>query len=102
MIEVACPGCGAKVVFRSTASVFMVCEYCRSTLVRRDLDLENLGKMADLKVDGSPMQLGATGAYDSVHFAAAGRIQYRYEQGLWNEGHPIFDAQRGGGIGKAP
>jgi len=99
--EASCPSCGAKIVFRSSASVFAVCEYCRSTLVRRDVDLESLGKMADLKTDGSPMQLGATGVYRSVHFAAAGRIQYRYPQGIWNEWYLIFDDQRGGWLGEA-
>jgi len=101
MTEATCPGCGAKVAFRSTASVFAVCEYCRSTLVRHDLDLENVGKMAELKSDGSPLRLGATGVYDGVHFAAAGRIQYRYAQGLWNEWYLVFDDMRGGWLGEA-
>jgi hypothetical protein len=88
-------------VFRSSASVFAVCEYCRSTLVRHDVDLERLGKMADLKIDGSPLQLGASGAHHSVRFAAVGRIQYRFEQGYWNEWYLLFDDMRGGWLGEA-
>jgi hypothetical protein len=75
-LEVNCPLCGAKVAFRSTGSVVAICAYCKSTLVRHDLDLENVGRMADLKADGSPLQLGSAGAYQraaepigNVHFA---------------------------------
>jgi hypothetical protein len=99
--EANCPACGAKVVFRGSASVVAVCEYCRSTLVRHDANLEDIGKMADLKADGSPLQLGSSGAYRHVHFAAAGRIQYRFEQGLWNEWYLVFDDMRGGWLGEA-
>ena len=99
--EANCPACGAKVFFRGTASVVAVCEYCRSTLVRHDVNLEDVGKMADLKADGSPLQLGSSGAYGGVHFAVAGRIQYRFEQGLWNEWYLVFDDMRGGWLGEA-
>src|SRR6185369_17098049 len=35
-----CPNCGAKITFRWSASVQTVCEYCKSILVRTDVDLE--------------------------------------------------------------
>src|SRR6266702_4317560 len=63
MAVVACPSCGASVDFKSAASILAVCEYCRSTLVRQDINVENIGKMAELKLDGSPLQLGAQGTY---------------------------------------
>src|SRR5204863_411695 len=100
-LETNCPSCGAKIAFRSSASVVAVCEYCRSTLVRHDVDLQQVGKMADLKADGSPLQLGAGGAYAGMHFAVVGRIQYRFEQGLWNEWYLVFDDMRGGWLGEA-
>jgi hypothetical protein len=78
-----------------------VCEYCRSTLVRHDVNLEDVGKMADLKADGSPLQLAASGRYGGAHFAVVGRIQYRYAQGLWNEWYLLFDDMRGGWLGEA-
>jgi hypothetical protein len=99
--EANCPGCGAKVVFRGAASVVAVCDYCRSTLVRHDVNLEDIGKMADLKADGSPLQLGSLGVYRGVRFTVAGRIQYRFEQGLWNEWYLVFDDMRGGWLGEA-
>ena len=57
----ACPSCGAPVVFKSAASIFAVCEYCQSTLVRHDQALEDIGKMAALAEDRSPLQLGSEG-----------------------------------------
>jgi uncharacterized protein DUF4178 len=101
MRTVNCPSCGAKVRFRSAASILAVCEYCKATLVRHDLNLENIGKMAELKTDGSPLQLQAGGEYRQVHFAVVGRIQLRYKQGLWNEWYLLFDDMRGGWLGEA-
>lgn len=90
-----CPSCGAEVVFRSAASIFAVCEYCQSTLVRSDTDeLRNLGKMAALVEDRSPLQLGAEGQWQGVHFAVIGRMQQRYSQGTWNEWYLLFDDMR--------
>ncbi len=99
--EVHCPSCGAPVVFQSAASILAVCEYCRSTLVRHDLDLENVGKMAQLQADGSPPQLRAEGKYRGVSFTVVGRIQLRFEKGLWNEWHLLFDDRRSGWLGEA-
>jgi hypothetical protein len=70
-------------------------------LIRHDLNLEDLGKMAQLQVDGTPVQLGAEGIYRNVHFGVVGRIQLRYDQGLWNEWHLLFDDMRGGWLGEA-
>ena len=99
--EVACPSCGAPVVFQSAASVMAVCEYCSSTLGRHDLDLENIGKMAQLQADGSPLQLRAEGRYQGDSFTVVGRIQLRFEKGLWNEWHLLFDGQRSGWLGES-
>lgn len=96
-----CPSCGAPVVFRSTASILAVCGYCKSTLIRHDQDLENLGRMADLMEDASLLQLGAEGRYRNSHFALIGRIQLRYQQGVWNEWHLLFDNQQSGWLSEA-
>jgi hypothetical protein len=89
------------VVFQSAASVMAVCEYCGSTLVRHDLDLENIGKMAQLQADGSPLQMRAEGRYRGGSFTVVGRIQLRFEKGLWNEWHLLFDDQRSGWLGES-
>jgi ribosomal protein L37AE/L43A len=96
-----CPACGAPVVFQSAASIFAVCEFCQSTLVRHDQALEDIGKMAALVEDRSPLQLGAEGSYQGVHFALIGRIQIEYSQGIWNEWHLMFDDQRNGWLSEA-
>jgi ribosomal protein S27E len=96
-----CPACGAPVVFKSSASFHGVCEFCRSTLVRHGGNLENLGRMADLLEDASPIRLGTEGRFRGVHFAVVGRIQLRYESGLWNEWHLLFDDMRGGWLSDA-
>ncbi len=96
-----CPACGAPVVFKSSASFHGVCEFCRSTLVRHGGNLENLGRMADLLEDASPIRLGTEGRYKGVHFAVIGRIQLRYEAGIWNEWHVLFDDMRSGWLSDA-
>ena len=87
----ACPNCGAPVEFRSAASVFAVCGFCRSTLVRGGADLRRIGASAELFDDFSPLQLGASGRYQGQAFTLIGRLQYRYADGTWNEWHALFD-----------
>ncbi len=100
-LTASCPSCGAPVVFKSASSIFAVCEYCQSTLVRHDTALEDVGKMAALAEDRSPLQLGAEGSYQGVHFALIGRIQIKYSQGYWNEWHLLFDDMRTGWLSEA-
>lgn len=100
-VSAHCPSCGAPVLFKSASSVFAVCEYCQSTLVRHDQDLEDIGKMAALVEDRSPLQLGAEGSFKGVHFALIGRIQIKYSQGIWNEWHLLFDDMRTGWLSEA-
>ncbi len=97
----SCPACGAPVAFKSTASFHAVCEFCRSTLVRHGDNLENLGRMADLIEDASPIQIGSEGRYRDGHFTVIGRIQLRYAVGIWNEWYILFDDQRGGWLSDA-
>jgi ribosomal protein L37AE/L43A len=97
----SCPSCGASVKFRSAASVFAVCEYCTSTLTRRGADVEAIGRMAALQDDATLLQIGSTGVWKGVHFGVIGRIQLRYDAGLWNEWHVMFDDMRTGWLGEA-
>ena len=100
-LTASCPSCGAPVVFKSASSILAVCDYCQSTLVRHDQALEDIGKMAALVEDRSPLQMGAEGSYKEVHFALIGRIQIRYSQGYWNEWHLLFDDMRTGWLSEA-
>lgn len=101
MPEAACPSCGAPVVFKSSISLLAVCPSCASQLFRKDLDLEVLGKAAALIEDGSVVQVGTEGRWKGVPFVAAGRLQMRFDDGLWNEWFLLFDNQDQGWLGEA-
>lgn len=90
MRNVSCPSCGAPFRFRGATSVVGICGYCKATLVRKDADLENIGKQAELLEDDSPIQMGASGRHRNQQFTVVGRIQYRYGAGSWNEWHVLF------------
>jgi hypothetical protein len=100
-VELPCPGCGAKTAFESSISLLAVCEYCRSLMMRSDLNVQDLGKVAELVRDGSPVQLGTRGVYGGRAFAVLGRLQLRYAQGLWNEWFLNFEDATGGWLGEA-
>lgn len=92
----ACPNCGAPVDFRSAASAFAVCSFCKSQIVREGDALRRIGQSAELFDDHSPLQLGAGGLYQGAAFTLVGRLQYRYAEGTWNEWHALFDNGRSG------
>jgi endogenous inhibitor of DNA gyrase (YacG/DUF329 family) len=87
----ACPGCGAPVEFRSAQSAYAVCSFCRSTIVRQGDVLSRTGKMAEVFEDYSPLQIGASGRWESKTFTLVGRLQYKGETGTWTEWHAVFD-----------
>ena len=101
MKTASCPSCGAPVVFKSAASVYAVCEFCRSTLLRDGETLKDLGRMAELMDDPSLIRIGSEGRYKGIHFGVIGRIQLKYEQGLWNEWHILFDDGRNAWLSEA-
>ena len=86
-----CPNCAAKVMFQWSSSVQTVCEYCKSILVRTDLDLKKVGQVADLPPDTSPIQLNTEGIFRNRSFVVIGRILYEYDQGGWNEWHLMMN-----------
>lgn len=101
MITLNCPSCGAEVKFVSKASVFAVCSFCQSTLVRQDMNLESIGKMAQLQDEMSPIQIGTAGMYDGKQFDVIGRLKVTYSDGNWNEWFTIFPDGRTGWLAEA-
>jgi hypothetical protein len=97
----SCPQCGATIQFKFSSAVQTVCEFCRSILVRHDVDLEKVGVVADLPPDVSPIQLGTEGIFGNKAFWVAGRIVYQYEQGGWNEWHIVFSDGTSGWLSDA-
>jgi hypothetical protein len=89
-----CPSCGAPVQLRWSGAAQTVCPFCHSILVRTDLNLEAVGKVADLPPDPSPIQLLTEWTYQSKAFQVTGRILYEYGQGGWNEWHIVFSDGR--------
>ena len=84
-----CPNCGAPLDFKWPSSVQTVCAYCKSIIIRTDVDLQKVGTVADLPPDSSPIQIATEGIYKNKAFTVAGRIIYEYEQGTWNEWHVV-------------
>ena len=101
MLTLSCPACGAALPFKSRVSVFAVCSYCAATVVRHDLELETLGKMAALPPDTSPLQIGTAGQYDGKRFELVGRLKISWEDGTWNEWYALFDDGRDGWLAEA-
>ena len=91
MFRTACPSCGAEVLFRSTISAIAVCEYCQSTVLRNADEVKDIGKIGKVLEDYSPIQIGTSGVFAGRAFTVLGRIQLRYEAGLWNEWYVSFD-----------
>lgn len=87
--------------FRGATSIVAVCAFCKSTLVRKGPQLEDIGKMAELLEDASPIKLGTEGVYRGKAFSVIGRIQYRYGSGVWNEWYCLYDDGREGWLSDA-
>ncbi|MDX2149400.1 MAG: DUF4178 domain-containing protein [Bryobacteraceae bacterium] len=96
-----CPNCGAPVEFRWSSAVQAQCPYCRSILVRHDVDLERVGEYADLPESVSPLQIGSEGVYGGKAFQVVGRVVYEYEDGSWNEWHILFQNGESGWLSDA-
>ena len=96
-----CPNCGAPIRFLWSGAVQTTCEFCRSILVRTDIDIKKVGEVADLPPDASPIQIGAEGVFDNKSFVVVGRIIYEYEQGSWNEWHIVWNDGASGWLADA-
>ena len=101
MLKLSCPACGAEIEFKARVSVFGVCSFCHSMVVRHDMNLENIGKMADLPPDMSPLQLGTRGRFGNSNFELVGRLKLGWEQGHWTEWYALFDNGKEGWLAEA-
>lgn len=101
MQTVSCPSCGAPVEFRSHASVMAVCEFCRAAVIKDAGDVREVGKMSVALEDYSPIQIGTAGNFGGRGFTVVGRIQLRYDRGMWNEWFLLFDDGMSSWLGEA-
>jgi len=70
-------------------------------VVRRDLDVESIGKMAAIPDDMSPLQIGTRGKFLGIGFGIIGRMKLSWSDGFWNEWFVIFDDGRKGWLAEA-
>ncbi len=96
-----CSSCGAPVQFRWSSAVQTICPFCRSILVRTDVDLKNVGTIGDLPPDPSPICLLTEGVYKNKNFQVTGRLVYEYDDGGWNEWHIVFSDGASGWLSDA-
>lgn len=96
-----CPNCGAPIQFRWSSAVQTACPFCKSILVRTDLDVKKVGEVADLPPDPSPIQLLTAGSFRNMKFEVTGRLVYEYEDGGWNEWHIVFSNGSSGWLSDA-
>ncbi len=96
-----CPNCGSTVKFQSQRAPYAVCSACSTMVVRKDLDLESMGAIAECQPDGSPLQLGTQGTAHGKSFQVIGRIQLSYGDGFWNEWYLLYTDGSDGWLGEA-
>jgi hypothetical protein len=70
-------------------------------LVRTDVELQLIGRVGDLPLESSPLQIGSEGQYRGKPFHAIGRILYEYDQGIWSEWHIVFNDNTSGWLSDA-
>lgn len=96
-----CPNCGAPIKFLWADAIQTTCPFCKSILVRRDVNLEKVGEVAELPLDASPIQIGTEGVFEKKAFVVVGRILYEFDRGGWNEWHLRFNDGTSGWLSDA-
>src|SRR5207253_3152706 len=90
-VQVACPSCGAAVVFPVGTGAVAICPYCRSAVLRGDRNVEDLGKVAAIVETGAVLKLGLAGHFDGRKFQLVGRTQMKHAAGgMWDEWYAAF------------
>lgn len=80
-------------LFSAGSTLVAVCPACRSAVARRGVDLEAIGRVAELVPTGSAFRIGATGnpRKGLGPFRVVGRLQLSFGQGTWDEWHVAFE-----------
>ena len=101
MLQINCPNCGAKVTFRAGETVYAVCDHCATGLVRDDVHIESIGKVAVLQDSWSPLQIGTEGDFDGGHFFVVGKVVFEFDSGNWSEWFLSYNDGRTGWMTEA-
>jgi DNA-directed RNA polymerase subunit RPC12/RpoP len=65
------------------------------------MDLESLGKMAQLPDDISPLKIGSQGKFKNTRFEVIGRLKIAWSEGYWNEWFLLFEDGKQGWLAEA-
>lgn len=96
-----CPNCGGPVEFKLGSSLTCVCEYCRFAIVRTELSVEAIGKVAQLVPTAPIMAVGDRGSLDGRGFEVGGRLQLDHGAGPWDEWYIAYEDGSWGWLAKA-
>ena len=79
--------------FRAGSTLVSVCPQCRSAVARKGVDLQAIGKVAELVPTSSPFRLGLSAKPKKGvrPFTFVGRLQLSTGEGAWDEWHVLFD-----------
>ncbi|MCJ2184201.1 DUF4178 domain-containing protein [Novosphingobium sp. 1949] len=85
MPSITCPSCGAGLEASSAALPYSTCPYCQSLVLHSALGVEDMGKVAVLPFDMSPVQLGTRFRVEGQALTTLGRVRWGWSGGAWNE-----------------
>nr|WP_214648233.1 DUF4178 domain-containing protein [Novosphingobium aerophilum] len=80
-----CPSCGAEVPVRGAALPYATCPYCQTLILHDARGVEEVGKVAVLPFDVSPIQLGTVLRPGDQRLTVVGRVRWAWSGGSWNE-----------------
>ena len=91
----SCPNCGAEILFSAGSSLVAVCRQCRAAVARKGVNLEAIGKVAELVPTSSPFKVGmsARPKDGTKPFRIVGRLQLSTGSGTWDEWHVAFESE---------
>lgn len=70
---------------RGPSLPYGTCPYCQTLILREGLRVEDIGKVAVLPYDVSPIQLGTMLVADGRGMTVVGRVRWAWSGGSWNE-----------------
>jgi hypothetical protein len=77
---------------RGASLPYATCPYCQTLILRQGLDIEDVGKVAVLPFDVSPIQLGTTLMAEGRSMVVVGRVRWAWTGGSWNEWLAMADS----------
>ena len=70
---------------RGAALPYSTCAYCQTLILHHDGRVEDVGRVAVLPVDVSPIQLGTVLQPGDLRLTVVGRVRWAWSGGSWNE-----------------